>query len=95
MLNIAAHLRIASGEDSPVDEEDCVLAPVSEEGERKLNEDVLDAWQLEAASVDRFSAHPPWCAQDDRLHPRGAVRGRHFWREDIWSVLSSIFAFFF
>ena len=53
MLNIAAHLRIASGEDSPVDEEDCVLAPVSEEGERKLNEDVLDAWQIEAASVDR------------------------------------------
>ncbi|KJA20140.1 hypothetical protein HYPSUDRAFT_167356 [Hypholoma sublateritium FD-334 SS-4] len=53
MLNIAAHLRIATGDESPIDEDDCVLPPVSEEGERKLNEDVLDAWQLEAASVDR------------------------------------------
>lgn len=52
MLNIAAHLRVAGEDESPLDDEN-TLASVKEEAEKTLEKDIRSAWQIEAASVDR------------------------------------------
>ncbi|CAA7271311.1 unnamed protein product [Cyclocybe aegerita] len=55
MLSVAARMRVAAPEDSVrvVGSDDGIISGLPEVPEEKVRKDTLEAWQLEAASVDR------------------------------------------
>ena len=91
MLSLAAGVRVREEEESLIQdqaivEDDEFIQTTQIETDKKAQEDVLKAWQVEAAGVDH-TAHPPRCEEDARFHPTRMIRCRHLWRNDLRYVL--------
>jgi hypothetical protein len=88
MLSLAAGVRVREEEESLIQDqaivEDEVIQTTQIEADKA--QDVLKAWQVEAAGVDH-TAHPARCEEDARFHPTRMIHCRHLWRNDLRYVL--------
>lgn len=89
MLSLAAGVRVREEEESLIQDqaivEDEFIQTTQIEAD-KAQEDVLKAWQVEAAGVDH-TAHPARYEEDARFHPTRMIHCRHLWRNDLRYVL--------